>query len=119
MAQAPPLDITPQLSNGSPYSAPNNPYAQRNPVVAALAQTASGAANGLQSAVSAPGAGAAPAPGAAPAAGSTPNYAQAGQQLGGNLVNMVRALAGKMSPPSNPGVETGDAYGGNKVNPLP
>ena len=112
----PPLNITPQLTDTSPYSAPNNPYAQQSPmasVIAALKGGAQGGANAMQQQQ---------AGGTNPQTGqpnSTPNYGQFGQQLGGGAVNMVNALVGSSPSFGGGNILSGDAYGGSAAAPLP
>jgi hypothetical protein len=51
--------------------------------------------------------------------GSAPNYNQFGQQMGGNLVNVINALGGSSPAFGGGNILSGDAYGGSAANPLP
>lgn len=111
----PPLDITPTITGTSPYSAPNSPYASSSPLaslIAALKGGTGGANAGQQQA------GGASPQGGQSAASTTPNFQQFGQQLPGNLMNVVNQLGGSSPTFGGGNVFSGDAFGGTAANPL-
>lgn len=113
MAQAPPLNITPNIPTVSPYNDPNNPYQAMNPVnsmVKALQSTVGGANDAVQGGASAP---------AAASASGAPNYGQFGQQMGSNLVTGAASLFGSTPAFGGGNLLSGDAYGGSAAAPLP